>query len=87
MVFQVGDLKVNRPTHCNPKSTQWESYQQDLKVNLWVVPRVTHSVQDVQLTVDMLQQAIFLSSHQNCPARMALSPRTVPCWNKEISHL
>jgi hypothetical protein len=44
-------------------------------------------VQDVKLAVDMLQQAILSSYHQNCPARVALSPRTVPQWNKELSHL
>ena len=35
----------------------------------------------------MLQQAILSSYHQNCPARVALSPRMVPWWNKELSRL
>jgi hypothetical protein len=60
-VFQVGDLEVTRLTYCNPKRTNWESYQEELKVNLGVVPRVIHSVQDVELAVDMLQLAILSS--------------------------
>jgi hypothetical protein len=27
------------------------------------------------------------SYHQNCPARVALFPRTVLWWNEELSHL
>jgi len=67
-VFQVGDLRVDRVTYCNPKGTNLESYQEDLKANLRVVSRAIHLVQDVQLAVDMLQQAILSSNHQNCPA-------------------
>jgi hypothetical protein len=55
IVFQVGDVEVTRLTYCNPKRTNWESYWEDLKVNLGVVPRVIHLVQDVELAVDMLQ--------------------------------
>jgi hypothetical protein len=42
---------------------------------------------DVELAVDMLQQAILSSYHQNCPARVAVSPGKVPWWNKELNHL
>jgi hypothetical protein len=42
-------------------------------------------VQDVGLAVDMLLQAILLSYHQSWPTRVALLPRTVPWWNKELS--
>jgi hypothetical protein len=40
IVFQVGDLEVIRLTYRNPKRTNWESYQEDLKVNLGFVSRV-----------------------------------------------
>jgi len=55
-----------------------ESYQADLKVNLGVIPRVKHSVREVELDADMTQQAILLYNHQNCPFRVDLLPRTVP---------
>jgi hypothetical protein len=83
IVFQVGDLEVTRLTYRNSNRTNWE----DLKVNLGVVPRVIHSVRDVELAVHMLQQAILSSYHQNCPARVDLSPRTVPWWKEELSRL
>jgi len=52
-----------------------------------VVPRVVRFVQEVQPAIDMMQMAILLFSHQNCAARMALLPRTVLWWNKELSSL
>ena len=33
----------------------------------------------------MVQEPILRSYQQNCPVRMAHSPRTVPWWNKEFS--
>jgi hypothetical protein len=80
-------MEVTRVTYCNAKRTNWESYREYLKANLGVVPRVVHSVRDVQLAVDMVQQDILSSCHQNSPAREALPPRTVTWWNKELSHL
>jgi hypothetical protein len=79
--------EISRITYHNPRRTNWESYREDFKVNLGAVPRVVHSVRDVELAVDLVQHAILSSYYQNCPARMALSPRRVPWWNKELSHL
>jgi hypothetical protein len=42
ILFQVGDLEISRITYRNPKRTNWESYQEDLQVNLGSVPRVVH---------------------------------------------
>jgi hypothetical protein len=78
IVFQVGELEVTRFTYCNPKRNSCESYQEDLKANLGVVSGPIHSVRDVELAADLLHQAIPSSSHQHCPARMILSPKTVP---------
>jgi hypothetical protein len=78
ILFQVSYIEISRITYRNPKRTNWESYQEDLKVNLGAVPRVVHSVRDVELAADLVQHAILSSYHQNCPARMALSPRRVP---------
>jgi hypothetical protein len=65
----VGDLEVTRFTYHNPKRTNWESYQEGLKANLWVVPRVINSVLDVELAVDMLQQ----------PITKTVQPGWLPC--------
>ena len=55
--------------------------------NLRAVPRIIHSVQEVELAVNLKQQAILSSYHQNFAVRMALLPRRVTWWNKELSHL
>lgn len=81
-VFQVGALEVTRPTYNNPKKTNWESYWEDLKVNPVVIPRVIHTVWDIELDADRLQQ-----TSPKLPARVAHLPRIVPWWNKEVSHL
>jgi hypothetical protein len=44
-------------------------------------------VWDVALAVDFVQQAIVSSYHQNCLAKVALSPRKFPWWHKELSRL
>jgi len=83
----VGDLEVTRSTYHNPKRPNWESYQEGLKANLWVVPRVINSVLDIGLAVGMLQQDILSTYQQNCPAWVAPLPRVVPWWYKEWNHL
>ena len=85
--FLVSDIEISKITYRNPKRTNWESYWEDLKANLGAVPRVVHPVRDVELAVDLVQQAILSSYHKNCPARMGLSPRKVPWWNKELNRL
>jgi len=62
-VFQICDLEVTRPKYCNPKQTNSESYQEDLKANLWAAARAIHLVR----YVDMLQN---MSHHQNCMAKV-----------------
>jgi hypothetical protein len=83
-VFQLCDLQVTRPEYHNPRRTNSESHHKDLKANLWAVPGATLLVRHAELAVDMLQQAILSSYHQNCPARVVHSSMTVPWWNKEL---
>jgi hypothetical protein len=87
ILFQAGDLEILRVTYCNPKRTNWESYWEDLKVNLGFVPNDVHSVWDTELAVDLVQDTILSSYHQYFPARVVLLPRTVPWWNEELSYL
>jgi hypothetical protein len=35
--FQIYNIKVERSTYRNPKRTNWESYKDDLKVNLGTI--------------------------------------------------
>ena len=45
ITFQVGDLEVTRPTYCNSKTANWESYCEDLKANLRVMHELyTHCI-------------------------------------------
>ena len=69
--FQVGDLEVTRVIYHDPKRTNWESSQGNLKASLGVLPKAIHLVQEVELAVDKLQQAILLSCHQAYPASLA----------------
>jgi len=41
---------------------------------------------DAELAGDMVLQATASSYHQNCPARVALFPRTVLWWKEELCH-
>ena len=40
VLFQASDLEITRAIYGNPKRTNWESYQEDQKVNIGVVLRV-----------------------------------------------
>jgi hypothetical protein len=57
----MDDLEVIQVTYRNSKRTNWETYWEDLTESLGIMPRVTHLAKDVQLTVDMVQQAILPS--------------------------
>jgi len=51
----------------------------DMKVNLEIC-----SVQDIQLAVYFLQQAILPYGHLNCPATITHCAWHVPWWNKRV---
>ena len=42
---------------------------------------------DLQLSAELVQQAIFSSFHKNCPPNVPLSPGRDPWWNEELRHL
>jgi hypothetical protein len=56
--YQQESTKV---TFRNPKRTNWESYKNDLRVNLEVILQNIHSVHDVELTVEKVEQVIISS--------------------------
>ena len=48
MVFQVGDLEFTRLTLQNSKANQLGNLSGDTKANVEFIPKVTHSVQDLE---------------------------------------
>jgi hypothetical protein len=54
ILLQAGDLQVSRLVYCDPMGTSWESYGEDLKARLGFVPRVMHTVPEIELAVCML---------------------------------
>ena len=80
--FKLVTCKLAGSYIATPKRTNWESYREDLKTRLGFVPRVMHTVRDIELATGMLQQAILRSYHQNWPLRVAVSPRKIPYWEK-----
>ena len=48
-LLQAGDLQVSRLIYNGPKRTNWESYREYLKARLGFVPRVMHTVRDIEL--------------------------------------
>jgi hypothetical protein len=79
-VLNMSDPDITRRTYHRTTRTNWKSYREDQ----WVVPRVIHLVQEVDLAANMVQQAILSFYHQNCPVKVALSPWTAPWWNTEF---
>jgi hypothetical protein len=85
--FQIGNIDITRVTFRDPKRTNWESYKDNLKVNLGTMTRKIRMIRDIDLAADQLQRAIILSYHNKCQAKTTRSPRTVPSWNKTLSEL
>jgi hypothetical protein len=84
--FQISNISINQVTFRNPRRTNWESYKDDLKVNLETLSRRICMIKDIDRSVDQMQQAIISSYYQNCPAKTARSPGTT-WWNKKLSGL
>ncbi|PNF43884.1 hypothetical protein B7P43_G02776, partial [Cryptotermes secundus] len=47
MCFQISNITVDQGTYRNPKRTNWESYKDDLKVNLETISRNICTINDV----------------------------------------
>jgi hypothetical protein len=85
--FHTGNITTNQVTFRNLNRTNWESYKDNVKVNLEIILRSICTIRDTDQSVDQLQQAIILSYYQNCPAKTTRSPRMAPWWNKNLSGL
>jgi hypothetical protein len=85
--FQIGNVSVNQVTFRKPRRTNWESYKENLKVNLETVSRRICTIMDIDWSADQLQQVIILSYYHSCPVKTTHSPRTTPWWNKKLSRL
>jgi hypothetical protein len=63
--FQIHNIKAEKSTYRNARRTNWESYQDDLKVNLGTTSRNICTINDIDRSVDQLHQAIISSFHWN----------------------
>jgi hypothetical protein len=82
--FQISNIAVQQVTFRNPRRTNWESYKDDLKGNLEIIPSRIRMIKDIDWSVDQLQWAIISSFHRNCQAKTTRSPRNAPWWNKQL---
>jgi hypothetical protein len=80
--FQTGNIATTTVTFMDPKRTHLESYKNNLRVYLEIILRSIHTIRDVDLAADQLQQVIFMSYCNNCPAKITRSPWEAPWWNK-----
>lgn len=74
-------------TYRSPKKTDWEGYIRDLKEQLLNVEIKTHTVTDIEDTVDKIQDSILFSYQNNCPTKPIHSTKCVPWWTKKLSEL
>jgi hypothetical protein len=83
--FKVRNLELGKIKFGNPKVTERETDNNDIKVNIEAAPRCICSVEDAELAVDWLQESIISSCHRNCPVRVAHSPKIVPLWKNSVT--
>jgi hypothetical protein len=77
--FWKGNTAITRVAFRDPKGTKWESYKNDLRLNLVTMLGKICPIWDTDLADIQLQQAIILSYHRKCPGRITRSPKKVPC--------
>ncbi|PNF28303.1 hypothetical protein B7P43_G05453 [Cryptotermes secundus] len=53
--FKISNIRVDQVTYRNPKRTNWESYKDDIKVNLGTISRNIRTIKDVDRSVDQFQ--------------------------------
>jgi hypothetical protein len=83
--FQICNILINQVTYKNRRRTNWESYKDNLKVNLETLPHNMRTIKDIDGSVDQLQWAVISSYYQNCLAKTTRPPGMTPWWNnKEI---
>jgi hypothetical protein len=85
--FQIGNISINKVTFRNSRRTNWDSYKDDLKVNLETLPRRKRTIKNIGRTLDQLQRSIISFYYHNCPAKTTSSSGTTPWWNKKMSGL
>ena len=79
--FQIGNITIQQVTFKNPRSTNCESYKDDLNVNLEITLRNIRKIRDIDRSVDQLEQVVILSYCHNCPAKTTCLPRNARWWN------
>ncbi|XP_018303555.1 uncharacterized protein [Mycetomoellerius zeteki] len=81
--FRLSGLQMKVKKIRNPKRTDWDSYQRDLKD----FPRKHGTAGELELCVDYLQRALVGSYEANCPARTIINNRGTPWWNPRLQSL
>jgi hypothetical protein len=66
--FQIGNITTERVTFRNPRRTNWESYKDDLNVNLEILPRNIRTIEDIKPLTSCNGQL-------SCPIIITVQPR------------
>ena len=70
----------------NPRNTNWNSFQDDLKVGLGKPKGKLNSIIQVEFETDSIVQAVTNAWTENCQEKKALAKK-VPWWNPELVRL
>jgi hypothetical protein len=85
--FQIGNITTEIVTFRNPRRTNWESYKDNLNVNLEIISRNIRTIKDIDRSFVQLQRDISLSYYHNCPAKTTRLPRNALWWIKTLRGL
>ena len=82
IILQVVDLVVTRHTYRNPRRNNWKPFQEDLKVNLRVVPSYTlaagYTWCGYKITGLMLENLLFKKLHNRNVVTLNVLPSAIP---------
>nr|XP_015922911.2 uncharacterized protein LOC107451358 [Parasteatoda tepidariorum] len=87
ITFSIKGLSGLKVVRRNPRTADWGSFRAALERKIWSFSGKYNNVNDVEWTVDQVQQIILDSHHISCQVTSTSSPRRVPWWSSELSKL
>ncbi|XP_042899102.1 uncharacterized protein [Parasteatoda tepidariorum] len=87
ITFSIKGLSGLKVVRRNPRTADWGSFRAALERKMGSFSGKYNNVNDVEWTVDQVQQIILDSYHISCQVTSTSSPRRVPWWSSELSKL
>jgi len=85
--FSIQSDRPQIPAWCNPRTTRWDSYKEDLRSRMGGRMTSLRTVEDVEREISVLQTSLVESFTDNCKERRKVSKWGAIWWHHELETL